>query len=137
MIISAIRSRGLTNEDVARRSGVELEHLELLASADRCLFDDVQKLGRCLNLSLPGECKKSKKEPDESREHLRIRPSLAVFSFSLFLIRVPHCLPYRLRSLRYFQGIECNHDTVAKLLCAGCSICISTKIRKGEKTIPK
>ena len=61
MIISAIRSRGLTNEDVARSSGVELEHLELLESADRCIFDDVQKLGRCLNLSLPGECKKAKR----------------------------------------------------------------------------
>lgn len=61
MIISTIREQGLTKEDVARRSGVELEHLELLASADRCIFDDVQKLGRCLNLSLPGECKKTKR----------------------------------------------------------------------------
>lgn len=59
LIISAIRSQGLTNEDVARRAGVELEHLELLESADLCNFDDVQKLGRCLNLSLPGECKKA------------------------------------------------------------------------------
>ncbi len=61
MIISTIRERGLTNEDVARRSGVELEHLELLESADRCIFDDVQKLGRCLNLTLSGECRKKNK----------------------------------------------------------------------------
>jgi hypothetical protein len=61
MIISAIRERGLTNEDVARRSGVELEHLEMLESADRCVFEDVQKLGRCLNLSLSGECRKTKR----------------------------------------------------------------------------
>jgi hypothetical protein len=59
LIFSTIRSQGLTNEDVARRAGVELEHLELLESADQCIFDDVQKLGRCLNLSLPGDCKKA------------------------------------------------------------------------------
>jgi hypothetical protein len=38
---------------------VELGRLELLESADQCVFEDVQKLGRCLNLSLPGECKKA------------------------------------------------------------------------------
>jgi hypothetical protein len=59
LIISTIRERGLTNEDVARRSGVKPEHLDLLESAEQCNFDDVQKLGRCLNLSLPGECKKA------------------------------------------------------------------------------
>ncbi len=59
MIISSIREQGLTNEDVARRAGVELEHLELLEAADQCIFEDVQKLGRCLNLSLTGGCKKT------------------------------------------------------------------------------
>jgi hypothetical protein len=59
LIINAIREQGLTNEDVARRAGVELEHLELLEAADRCSFEDVQKLGRCLNLSLSDECKKA------------------------------------------------------------------------------
>jgi len=59
LIVSAIRERGLSNEDVARDSGVELEHLELLESADRCIFNGVQKLGRYLNLSLSGACKKA------------------------------------------------------------------------------
>jgi hypothetical protein len=58
-IISAIRERGLAKEDVARGSGVELEHLELLESADLCIFDDVQKLGRYLKLSLSGACRKT------------------------------------------------------------------------------
>jgi hypothetical protein len=58
MIIRTIGEQGLANEDVARSSGVELEHLELLESADRCDFEDVQKLGQCLNLSLSGECRK-------------------------------------------------------------------------------
>jgi hypothetical protein len=58
LIISTIRERGLTYEDVARISGVELERLERLESGDKCIFSDVQKLGRCLNLSLSDECKK-------------------------------------------------------------------------------
>jgi hypothetical protein len=32
---------------------------QLLESADQCIFDDVQKLGRHLNLSFSGECKKA------------------------------------------------------------------------------
>ncbi len=63
LIISTIRERGLTNENVARRSGVKLEHLELLESADRCNFDDVRKLGRCLNLTWTNECKKANRNP--------------------------------------------------------------------------
>ncbi len=62
LIISTIRERGLTNEDVARRTGVKLEHLELLESADQCNFDDVQKLGHCLNLSLSNDCKKANRK---------------------------------------------------------------------------
>jgi len=59
LIISTIREQGLAKEEVARISGVELEHLELLESADLCIFDDVQKLGLCLNLNFSGECKKA------------------------------------------------------------------------------
>jgi hypothetical protein len=58
LIINTIREQGLTYEEVARRSGVELEHLKLLETGDRCIFEDVQKLGRCLKLSLSDECKK-------------------------------------------------------------------------------
>ena len=58
LVFSTIREQGLTYEDVARRAGVELEHLELLEEADRCSFEDVKKLGRCLNLSLSDECPK-------------------------------------------------------------------------------
>jgi hypothetical protein len=57
-IIAAIRERGLTYEEVAKGSGVSLEHLELLESADQCIFADVQKLGLYLNLSLSDVCKK-------------------------------------------------------------------------------
>ena len=35
LVFSTIREQGLTYEDVARRAGVELEHLELLEEADR------------------------------------------------------------------------------------------------------
>ena len=58
LIFNTIREQGLRYEDVARRARVELEHLELLESADQCIFDDVRKLGRCLDLSFSGECKK-------------------------------------------------------------------------------
>jgi hypothetical protein len=58
MIIKTIREQRLTNAEVARRSGVTLERLDLLESADHCSFDDVQKLGRCLNLSFSNECRK-------------------------------------------------------------------------------
>jgi hypothetical protein len=62
LIIATIRERGLRYEDVARRSGVTLEHLELLESADQCIFDDVQKLGQYLNLSWSEECRKVKRD---------------------------------------------------------------------------
>ena len=58
MIITAMREQGLSIEDAARGAGVDLEHLELLESADRCSFDDVRKLGRYLNLPISAECKK-------------------------------------------------------------------------------
>jgi hypothetical protein len=58
LIITTMRERGLTNEEVAKGSGVKLEHLALLESADQCIFADVQKLGQYLNLSLSDVCKK-------------------------------------------------------------------------------
>jgi hypothetical protein len=62
LIITTIRERGLTNLDVASGSGVSLEHLELLESADQCIFADVQRLGRYLNLSWSDVCKKQRGE---------------------------------------------------------------------------
>ena len=62
LIINTIRERGLSNEEVAKRSGVKLEHLELLESADQCIFADVQKLGQYLNLSLSDVCKKARRK---------------------------------------------------------------------------
>jgi hypothetical protein len=62
LIISTIKERGLAYEDVALRAGVALARLELLESADQCIFDDVRKLGTCLNLSLSDECKKEKRK---------------------------------------------------------------------------
>jgi hypothetical protein len=56
LIFSTIREQGLAYEDVAQRAGVDLEHLELLEQADRCSFEEVQRLGRCLNLSLSDKC---------------------------------------------------------------------------------
>ena len=60
MIISAIREQGLSFDDVARRAGVDPTHLDLLESADRCSFDDVQKLARLLDLPVPGVCRKER-----------------------------------------------------------------------------
>jgi hypothetical protein len=62
LIIAAIRDRGLTYEEVAKGSGVKLEHLQLLESADQCIFADVQKLGRFLNLALSDVCKKESRK---------------------------------------------------------------------------
>ena len=62
LVVNEIRERGLSNEAVARSAGVELEHLLLLESADRCSYDDVKKLCHFLNLALPGECRKSQKK---------------------------------------------------------------------------
>jgi hypothetical protein len=58
LVISTIRERGLSHEAVARGAGVELEHLLLLESADRCSFDEVKSLSRFLDLPLHGECRK-------------------------------------------------------------------------------
>ena len=58
-IVTAIRERGLAGEDVALRAGVEPAHLELLETGDQCIFDDVQKLGRCLDLDFSGLCRKA------------------------------------------------------------------------------
>ena len=58
LIITTMRDRGLSPEDVARRAGVDREHLELLESADRCEYNDIVKLCRFLGLPEPGECKK-------------------------------------------------------------------------------
>jgi hypothetical protein len=65
MIISTIGEQGLSYEDVARRSGVALERLELLESADRCSFDDVEKLSRFLGLPVPSSCKKKSRNWDK------------------------------------------------------------------------
>ena len=58
-IIAAIAEQGLSSEAVARKAGVDPEHLALLESADRCSFDEVKKLCTALGLSLPDECKKN------------------------------------------------------------------------------
>jgi len=59
MIISAIRERKLSYEEVARSSGVEPGNLDLLETADHCSFDDVRKLGSYLNLPILSVCKKA------------------------------------------------------------------------------
>ena len=58
LLISTIGERGLASEAVARGAGVELEHLALLETADRCSFDEVRKLYRFLDIPLSGECRK-------------------------------------------------------------------------------
>jgi hypothetical protein len=58
-IFAAITEQGLSGEAVARKAGIDPEHLELLESADRCSFDDVKKLYKALVLPLPDGCKKA------------------------------------------------------------------------------
>jgi len=65
LIISTIQERGLSNEEAARRSGVALDHLKLLESADRCEYDDIVKLCRFLGLPDPGICKKKTKNREK------------------------------------------------------------------------
>jgi hypothetical protein len=65
MILTAIRERGLSHEDVARSAGVEPGRLELLETADHCSFEDVQKLGLFLNLPVSGVCKKTIKNREK------------------------------------------------------------------------
>ena len=59
-IISTIRERGLSIEEAAQGAGIELEHLKLLESAERCSFNDVQKLFRFLELPVFCECRKGR-----------------------------------------------------------------------------
>jgi len=66
MIISEIREKGISNKDVAKSSGVEIEHLELLESAESCSYDDVLKLASFLNLPLSDVCKKTIKNREKS-----------------------------------------------------------------------
>ncbi len=61
MLISTIQQRGLSNEEVAHGAGVELDHLELLESADRCFSDDILKLSHFLGIQDAGECRKGHK----------------------------------------------------------------------------
>jgi hypothetical protein len=65
MIICAIKEQGLSNEDAARSAGVEPENLDLLETADRCSFEDVQKLGRFLNLPVSNVCRKTNKNSEK------------------------------------------------------------------------
>ncbi len=58
LIFTTMRERGLAHEVVARQAGVDPEHLHLLEEAERCSFEDVRKLGRCLGLSISEDCKK-------------------------------------------------------------------------------
>ncbi len=60
-ILSTIREKGLTYEDVARKTGVNVERLELLEAADQCNFDDAQELARFLGLHFSGLCVKAGK----------------------------------------------------------------------------
>ena len=50
--------QGLSCKAVARKAGIDPEHLAQLESADRCSFDEVKKLYIALGLSLPDGCKK-------------------------------------------------------------------------------
>ncbi len=73
LIFTAIRERRLPHEEVAARAGVDPERLRLLEAAEECDFEEVRKLGRCLGLDLPEECRKKEwlRSRDENSKNQR------------------------------------------------------------------
>ncbi len=59
-IINAIVEQGLSKEDVAHRAGIDPASLDLLESADRCSFEEIQKLCRALGFAVPTACRKKR-----------------------------------------------------------------------------
>ncbi len=63
-MFNIIRERGLSFEQVAEQSGVLLENVELLSTAERCCYDDIRSIARCLNYPLSGVCRKADRKKE-------------------------------------------------------------------------
>jgi DNA-binding Xre family transcriptional regulator/phage-related protein len=61
-IVSRMRDNGISMKDMARRTGIAVENLAKLESADWCRFEDVQKLCRMLDIEEPKSCVKQRFE---------------------------------------------------------------------------
>jgi len=55
-VIGRIHDKGLSMEDMEQRTGIPVEDLKKLESADRCSPDDVQKLCSILDIRNPAKC---------------------------------------------------------------------------------
>ena len=57
-VINKIYAENLSKEEIAKKAGVDIKSLQDLESADKCYFEDVQKLCKVLGLEVPERCKK-------------------------------------------------------------------------------
>jgi DNA-binding Xre family transcriptional regulator/phage-related protein len=63
-IVSRMRERGISAEEMSNRTGVSVKNLTKLEAADWCRFDEVRTLCRALDIEEPGGCVKQKYEAD-------------------------------------------------------------------------
>ncbi len=61
-IVSRMHDRGISAEEMAQRTGIAVENLRKLETADRCRFDEVRTLCRALDIEEPQTCVKQKFE---------------------------------------------------------------------------
>ncbi len=61
-IISRMRESGISAEEMSRRTGVALQHLKKLETADWCSLNDIRKLCRELGMKEPRSCVKERLE---------------------------------------------------------------------------
>ncbi len=61
-IVNKLQDKGIAIEDIARRTGIAVENLMKLESADWCRFDDIKKLCRVLDIEEPKSCVKQRFE---------------------------------------------------------------------------
>jgi phage-related protein len=61
-IVNRMQTNGISIEDIARRTGIAVENLTKLESADWCRFDDVRRLCRVFGIEEPKSCVKQRFE---------------------------------------------------------------------------
>lgn len=59
-IVHKIENKGISMDEIARRTGIAVEELMKLESADWCRFEDVKKLCRALEIEEPKTCVKQR-----------------------------------------------------------------------------
>ena len=61
-IVNGMQAKGISIEDMAQRTGIAVDNLRKLESADWCTFEDVKKLCKELGIEEPDSCVKERFE---------------------------------------------------------------------------